>query len=160
MYWLGGAGSEQNLSMSCMRCIIYHVRSLKLFNGLCSHYPVSVFSCVFWEFPLMEGQIDSYEIVITAFLSNEHNHQIVTEDAVNLGWHWAVSTIRTWARGRRESGPIRQCQITQQACPSFVSTVVLLPVSICFLSLPWLMGPLEELSIMSGVARRWFLCQS
>lgn len=43
MYWLGWTGSKQNLSMSCMRCIIYHVRSLKLFNGLCSHYPVSVF---------------------------------------------------------------------------------------------------------------------
>lgn len=32
----------------------------------------------------MEGQIDSYEIVITAFLSNEHTHQIVKQDRVNL----------------------------------------------------------------------------
>lgn len=33
----------------------------------------SLFFCQpFWDFPLMEGQIDSYEIVITAFLSNKY----------------------------------------------------------------------------------------
>lgn len=45
----------------------------------------SLFSrLVFWEFPLMEGQIDSYEIVITAFLSDECTHQIAEEDMLNL----------------------------------------------------------------------------
>lgn len=32
----------------------------------------------------MEGQIDSYEFVIAAFLSNEHHNQISKEDRVNL----------------------------------------------------------------------------
>lgn len=37
----------------------------------------SLFACrAFGEFPLMEGQIDSYEIVITAFLSNNRNLHI------------------------------------------------------------------------------------
>lgn len=56
----------------------------------------------FWEFPLMEGQIDSYEIVITAFLSNERNHQIAKEDRVRQLIQ-AVSTIRTWAGGGEQS---------------------------------------------------------
>lgn len=34
----------------------------------------------------------------------------------------------------------RQCQIILQACPSFVSTMLFLPLSICFLSARWLMG--------------------
>lgn len=80
---------------------------------------------VFWEFPLMEGQIDSYEIVITAFLSDECTHQIAEEDMLNLRWGG-------WGGGREgggsESSPIRQCQIPQQACLSFVSTMLLLPV--------------------------------
>lgn len=54
-----------------------------------------------------------------------------------------VATSRTRAK-RRQKGPIRQCQITLQACLSFVSTMLFLPVSICFLSAWWLMGSLVE----------------
>ncbi len=61
----------------------------------------SLFSCrAFWEFLLMEGQIDSYKIVITAFLSNEHTHQIGKEDRQNLGWY---GCIKRWVRGRGKS---------------------------------------------------------
>ena len=76
---------------------------------------------VFWEFPLMEGQIDSYEIVITAFLSDECTHQIAEEDMLNLGEGVGGG------EGVSESSPIRQCQIPQQSCLSFVSTMLSLP---------------------------------
>lgn len=118
MYRLQSRSSKQNLSMSCKPCIIYHILSLKLFNGLWTHYAV-LFSCyAFWEFPLMEGQIDLYEIVITAFLSNKcnHHHQMVKENRADA----AVTAGRTRAGGKGR--PITQCQITQQLCLSFVCT--------------------------------------
>ena len=94
----------------------------------------------FWEFPLMEGQIDSDEIVITAVLCNEH--QIAKEGRAATSWPRRACAV-TPARGRANS-PIRPCQITHHACLSFVSTMLLLPVSICFLSGWWLMGSSEE----------------
>lgn len=113
----------------------------------------------FWEFPLMEGQIDSYEIVITAFLSNECTHQIAKEDRVNHSWYGCISH-QDISRGERENGPIRQCQITQQGCLSFVSTMLLLPVSICFPSRLWVTdGAFGGAEHHVRVAGRWFLCQ-
>lgn len=67
----------------------------------------------------MEGQIDSYEIVITAFLNNKCNHhdQVTQENRAD-----AAGTAGRTGAGGRERRPIRQCQITQQLCLSFVST--------------------------------------
>lgn len=49
----------------------------------------------------MEGQIDSYEIVITAFLNNECNHhnQVTQESGADA----AGTAGRTRAGGRRET---------------------------------------------------------
>lgn len=57
--------------------------SALIIQSLFSHH-------VLWEFPLMEGQIDSYEIVITAFLSNERNRQIAKEGRVDLSWYVCI----------------------------------------------------------------------
>lgn len=63
-----------------------------------------------------------------------------------------VATSRTRAR-RRQKDPIRRCQITLQACLSFVSTMLFLPVSICFLSAWWLMGSLVEYHVSVSPVR-------
>lgn len=123
--------------------------ALKLFNGLCSHYPVSVFLPWLLRVP-PNGRTNRFirDCNYSIFRQWVH-HQLTKEGRVNLSWNWG--------RGR-EKTPIRQCQITQQACLSFVSTMVLLPVSICFLSGWWLMGSVQEYHVK--VSRCWVLCQS
>lgn len=117
------------------------LEALKLFNGLCSHYPVSVFSpCLLRVLPNGGTNRFIWDGNYSSFKEWAH-HQITTEGWANMSH--AVSTSRTWARGR-QNGPIRQCQIILQACLSFVSTMLFLPVSICFLSAWWLMGSLVE----------------
>lgn len=117
------------------------LEALKLLNGLCSHYPVSVFSpCLLRVLPnggtntfIWDGNYSSF--------TQWARHQITTEGSANM--NRAVSSSRTWARGR-QNGPIRQCQIILQACLSFASAMLFLPVSICFPSPWWRMGSLVE----------------
>lgn len=102
----------------------------------------------FWEFPLMEGQIDSYEIVITAFWSNEHNHQIVKEDRENLSWY-ACIYHQDMSRRKRE-----QSNQTVSDYPTSLSVICLHSgLASCFYLLPVLVvtdgRPSEELSTMS-----------
>lgn len=122
--------------------------ALKLFNGLCPHYPVSVFLPCLLRVPPNGGTNRFIWDRNYSIFRQWVHHQLTKEGRANLGWNWG--------RGR-EKTPIRQCQITQQACLSFVSTMVLLPVSICFLSGWWLMGSVQEYHVK--VSRRWFLCQ-
>lgn len=117
------------------------LEALKLFNGLCSHYPVSVFSpCLLRVLPNGGTNRFIWDGNYISFKQWAH-HQITMEGWANM--NHVVSTSRTWAR-QRQNGPIRQCQIILRACLSFVSTMRFLPVSICFLSPCWLMGSLVE----------------
>lgn len=134
--------------------------ALKLFNGLCSHYPVCVFSPCLLRLPPNGGTNRFIWDRNYSIFKRWAPHQLRERRAERMRADTAASTISTRTRRRereRENSPIRQCQITQQACPSFVSTMVLLPVSICFLSAWWLMGSLEEYRVK--VSRRWFFRQ-
>lgn len=129
------------------------LEALKLFNGLCSHYPVSVFSpCLLRVLPNGGTNRFIWDGNYSSFKQWAH-HQITTEGWANM--NHVVSTSRTWARGR-QNGPINQCQIILQACLSFVSTILFLPVSICFLSAWWLMGSLVEYHVSVSAVR--FAC--
>lgn len=128
------------------------LEALKLFNGLCSHYPVSVFSsCLLRVLPNGGTNRFIWDGNYSSFKQWAH-HQITTEGWANTSPGTVVSTSGTRAR-RRQKSPIRQCQITLQACLSFVSTMLFLPVSICFLSAWWLMGCLVEYHVSVSPVR-------
>lgn len=118
----------------------------------------SLFSCrAFWEFPLMEGQIDSYEIVITPFWSNEHNHQIVKEDRVNLSWYACIYNQDMSGRKKEQSNQ------TVSDYPTSLSVICLHSGLVsCFYLLPVSLvtdGAFGGAEHHVRVARRWFLCQ-
>lgn len=125
-----------------MLCIIYHVRSPQAFNGLCTHYPVSVFSpCLLRVPPNGRTNRFRWDCNYSSFVQWASDSKAGQSNYKPMMPHLASTMTR--ARERANS-PIRLCQITHHACLSFVSTMVLLPVSICFLSGWWLMGSSEE----------------
>ena len=124
--------------------------SALIIQSLFSHW-------AFREFLLMEGQIDSYEIVITAFWSNEHNHQIAKEDRVNLSWY---ACIYHQDMSRRKS---EQSNQTVSDYPTSLSVICLHSgLASCFYLLPVSVvtdGAFGGTEHHVRVARRWFLCQ-
>lgn len=102
----------------------------------------------FWEFPLMEGQIDSYEIVITAFLGNERAHQIAKEDRV-------IRLIRLYLPSGHERGEERTVQSDSVRLPNKL---------VCHLSPLWSCFLFLSASCLGGdwwgPWRSWVACQS
>lgn len=124
--------------------------ALKLFNGLFSHYPVSVFSpCLLRVLPNGGTNRFIWDGNYSSFKQWAH-HQITTEGWANMSH--VVSTSRTWTRGR-QNGPIK----TVSDYPTSLSVIYLhhaLPS--CFYLLPVC---LVTDGVFGGVPCQCFSCQ-
>lgn len=105
----------------------------------------------FWEFPLMEGQIDSYEIVITAFLSNECTHQIAKEDRVNHSWYGCISHQDISRGGKRER--------PNQTVSDYPTRLSIICLHYALASSFYLL-PVSVVGDWWGLWRSWAPCQS